>query len=116
MSPSTLGSLGPGEALLEQTGSILSANAVQVHMGQAALQPAVPKDTFSARRRFDKKILILFAVLATFSIGISASLYLFTEGTTIYELASSVLGLLTFSFLVVGIPVYIRYRKSGLTP
>ena len=85
-------------------------------MGQTALPPAGTKDTSSARRRFERKILNLFAVLAAISIGIPVSLYLFAEEETTYELASSALGILTFSFLVVGLPVYVRYRKSSLTP
>jgi len=85
-------------------------------MGQTALPPEGTKDTSSARRRFERKILILFAVLAAISIGVPVLLYLFAEGVTTYELASSALGILTFSFLVVGLPVYVRYRKGSLTP
>lgn len=85
-------------------------------MGQAVAVPAKTKDTYSARRRFDRRILLLFAVLAGLAIGILASLNLFTEGVTTYELASSTLGGLIFSFTVVGIPVYRRYGKDSLTP
>ena len=85
-------------------------------MDKISLPSAEAKDAFSARLRFDRRILLLFAVLAALSIGISTSLYLLADGTTAYELLSSVLGSLTLSFMAVGIPFYVRHRKSSLTP
>ena len=41
---------------------------------------------------------------------------LLAGGVTTYDLVSSALGGLIFSFLVVGIPFYLRYRKDSLTP
>jgi len=84
-------------------------------MGETALPQTDANDTLSARQRFDRKILLLFIVLAVTSVGIPSSLYLVTERTTAYQLVSSALGGLAFSFLVVGIPVYFRYRRSSLT-
>ena len=85
-------------------------------MGQTAPAPPRTQDTSSARRSFDRKIILFFAVLAGLSITVPIALYLFAEGVTTYELASSVLGGLIFSFLIVGIPVYLRHRRSSLTP
>jgi len=85
-------------------------------MGQTSLPTADPKEGLSARQRYDRRVLILFAALAGASIGISVLLYVLAEGVTSYELASSVLGGLTLSFLVAGVPIYLRYRKNSLTP
>jgi hypothetical protein len=84
-------------------------------MGKTALPPAEIRDTPSARRRFDRTVLLLFAVLAILSICIACASYLLADRTDTYELESSVLGSITLSFMAVGIPVYIRHRKSGLT-
>lgn len=85
-------------------------------MGQTATSRAEAKNTPSARRSYDSKILLLFAALAVLSVAIPAGMVLFDEGTTPFELATAALGTLSVSFLIVGIPIYLRYRKNGLTP
>jgi hypothetical protein len=79
-------------------------------------EPTAINDSYSARRSFDRRILILFAVMLGISIGIPTSLELFAEEGTVDNLVSSILGLLILSFTAVGVPVFVRYRRSSLTP
>ncbi|HEX9909055.1 MAG TPA: hypothetical protein VGB78_11440 [Thermoplasmata archaeon] len=83
-------------------------------MERAAPAANAAKETPSDRRRFDKKILLVFAILASISIFIPSALYFFVEDFSGFEVVSGIVGGLTFSFLVVGIPIYVRYRRNGI--
>jgi len=83
-------------------------------MDRMPLPQAEGKRTLPTRREFDRKILLLFAALAVASISIPFLAALLAEGVTTHELASSALGGLTLSFLVVGFPVYLRHGRSNL--
>jgi hypothetical protein len=85
-------------------------------MGQTPLAQISKHDAAFSRRRSDRRLLLLFAVLAVISISGSAASYPFVGGATIYDLLSIVLGGLTLSFLGVGVPAYIWNRAYSLTP
>lgn len=84
-------------------------------MEQTVPAPNAAKETPSARQRFDKKILQAFAILALISILIPSASYFFVEDFSGFDVVSAIVGGLTFSFLVVGIPIYIHYKSSGIT-
>jgi MFS family permease len=94
--------------------SILSVAALSPHVSQAA--SAMTKRTVSAGLGSDRDILRLFAVLVGVSIVGSALLHLRDDGTDYYGLVSSVLGGISMSFLVVGVPAYFQHRRRSLTP
>lgn len=95
-------------------GSILFLVVSAVLVDPTALPQTDAKQILSARRRFDRRILLLFAVLAVSSISVPFIIYLLAEGVTTHGLASSALGSLTLSFLVVGVPAYLRYGRNNL--
>jgi hypothetical protein len=84
-------------------------------MEQTVTAPNAAKETPSARQRFDKKILLVFAILASISILTPSASYFFVEDFSVFDVVSAIVGGLTFSFLVVGIPIYIHYKSSGIT-
>jgi hypothetical protein len=82
-------------------------------MEQTVPAPNAAKETPSARQRFDKKILLAFAILALISILIPSASYFFVEDFSGFDVVSAIVGGLTFSFLVVGIPIYIHYKTRA---
>lgn len=69
-----------------------------------------------SQRRSDKRLLIMFAALVVASAIGSIASYSYVEGAAFTDLLSAFLSLLTASFLVVGIPSYLRNKGNGLTP
>ncbi len=61
------------------------------------------KESSFVRRGFDKKILLAFAVLASISVIVPSASYFVVEDFSGFQVASGIVGGLTFSFLIVGI-------------
>ncbi|RDE13010.1 MAG: hypothetical protein C4K47_06930 [Candidatus Thorarchaeota archaeon] len=101
---------------------ILETEGVSIHPEIAypvLMEPTVHRtstanETVSLRRRFDKKILLVFALLASISILIPCASYFLVEDFSGFEVVSAIVGGLTVSFLIVGIPIYVHYRSSGI--
>ena len=78
--------------------------------------PSVAKDSATARRQSDRRILLLFAALAGITIATTVGSYPFLKGATIRELAAAVVSGLAASFMITGIPAYLRNSKNSLVP
>jgi len=113
---SEIAGISASATLLDTCDKYLCEAAFPVLMGEAAPAQAEMHDATFTRRRFDRRVLLLFAVMGGISVAGSAVTYPFVEGATIYDLLSIILSGLTASFLIVGIPAYYWNRKSSLTP
>jgi MFS family permease len=83
-------------------------------MGSTEPASSATKDSATARLKSDRRLLLLFGVLAIISIAASVVSFSFIEGATLRDLASLVLGSLAGSFTIAGIPAYLRNRKNSL--
>ncbi len=83
-------------------------------MGSAVSASSVAKDRAEARRRSDRLVLIIFSTLAGITIAASLGSYIVFGGAKVRDVVAWILGGLSVSFLMAGVPAYLRRRKSGL--